>query len=656
MQRTRKNLREALSAYRDDNAATGQGSGEAAIIGIDLGTSTSLIAALINERPELLQDDQGDRIIPSVVQLSQGLDFVVGSAAKHGAITYHDRTVQEVKRLMGTRELVKLGSRSYRPEEISAQILSHLKRAAEAKYGAGNVKDIVLSVPARFENDAREATKRAAEMVGLNVIRLINEPTAAALSYGLDRLDENQRILVFDFGGGTLDVTVLEMYEGVLDVKTSVGDDKLGGKDVDDILIKLFREKYTEQHEGAKLPSPSRDRKLAQTLKEAAENYKKQLSALPAVPVDLPYLTHEGGVQFELTREMLDDLLEEMLMRAMVLVNEALSRARLRWEEIDVVLPVGGSSRLGLFRRALEAQWGRPIREYDNPDEAVAKGAAIAAGIERQAFHEAQKDIMILDVSPHRLGVAAIKRVGVDQFIQDYFSEIIPKDTKLPATQTREYSALFGGQEAPISVRIYEAANESNLCDDHRLIAELPLRRLNTTTSASAPTPESNGGLLPMASELEDNEIVQVEFRYTLDGTLDVTARYVSAPIVRVQGTFTVVGNGSGGGNGMGSRDEAGDVGNAALNGHGADAAEAPAEAPQTSLIARAMARWRDAPNADMCVPLLDQAERLVKEHPDAASTIKSASDAVKFALVAGDEREVRQRLDMLTDILFEMA
>ncbi|MES2461099.1 MAG: Hsp70 family protein, partial [Armatimonadota bacterium] len=313
-------IREELSAARPEKVMP--------IIGIDLGTSTSAIAVLIDGRPELLQDPQGDRIIPSVVQLTQGVDFVVGSAAKNTAITYHDRTTQEVKRLMGTKDLVKLGTRTFKPQDIAAQILGYLKRSAEAKLGEGTVRDIVLTVPARFENDAREATRAAAESVGLNVLRLINEPTAAALSYGLDRLNENQKILVFDFGGGTLDVSILEMFEGVLEVKTSVGDDKLGGKDVDDILIKLFREKYSEQHEGGKLPPPSRDRKLAQTLREGAENYKKQLSFVPSVAVDLPYLTHEGGVSFDLTREMLDALLEDMLMRAMGLVNEALSRAR----------------------------------------------------------------------------------------------------------------------------------------------------------------------------------------------------------------------------------------------------------------------------------------------------------------------------------------
>jgi molecular chaperone DnaK len=615
------------------------------IIGIDLGTSTSAIAVLIEGRPELLQDPQGDRIIPSVVQLTPNADFVVGAVAKNSAITYYDRTAQEVKRLMGSKEVVKLGTRTFRPQEISAQILGYLKRSAEEKLGEGTIRDIVLTVPARFENDAREATKAAAEMVGLNVLRLINEPTAAALSYGLDRLNENQRILVFDFGGGTLDVSILEMFEGVLEVKTSVGDDKLGGKDIDDILIKIFRDKYIEQHEGGKLPPPSRDRKLAQTLKEEAENYKKQLSFVPVVPVDMPYLTHEGGISFDLTREMLDEHLEDMLMRTMGLVNEALSRARLRWEEIDVILPVGGSSRMGLFRRALEAQWGKPLREYDNPDEAVAKGAAIAAGIERRAFEDSQKDIMILDVSPHRLGVSAIRQVGPGQYIDGYFSEIIPKDTKLPATQRRRYGTLFGNDETPISIQIFEATNDSNLCSDHRLIAELPLRRLKAGNAVSE---EQLASALISDKEHDQGEMVQVEFRYTLDGTLEVAIQYIDAPMVRVAGKFAVVGNGTDSGEVRGNVDSA-----------AKETAPAPIDAPVAapgSMIAAAMARWRETPNAELCAPLLDQAERLIEEHPESVAAIRKASDAVKFSLVTGDEREVRQMLDALTDLLFEIS
>lgn len=623
------------------------------IIGIDLGTSTSAIAILIDGRPELLQDAHGDRIVPSVVQLTPNSDFVVGSAAKNSAITYHDRTTQEVKRLMGSKETVKLGSRTFRPQDIAAQILGYLKRSAEAKLGEGTVRDIVLTVPARFENDAREATKAAAEMVGLHVVRLINEPTAAALSYGLDRLDEKQKILVFDFGGGTLDVSILEMFNGVLEVKTSVGDDKLGGKDVDDILIKIFRDKYIEQHEGGKLPPPSRDRKLAQTLKEEAENYKKQLSAMPVVPVDMPYLSYEGGISFELTRDMLDQHLEEMLMRAMGLVNEALSRARLRWEDIDVILPVGGSSRLGLFRRALEAQWGKPIREYDNPDEAVAKGAAIAAGIERHAFEESRKDIMILDVSPHRLGVSAIRQVGPGQYIDGYFSEIIPKDTKLPATQRRRYGTLFGSDENPISIQIYEATTDSNLCLDHHLIAELPLRRLKAGGGGSEDASNAGGTALLADKERDSTEMVQVEFRYTLDGTLDVAIQYIDAPMVRVAGQFTV--------SGTAPVVEASPAA-APVTKNGKDTDFAPPRPPDPgpvrhgTMIAAAMARWRETPNAELCAPLLDQAERLEQEHPESAAAIHKASDAVKFALVAGDEREVRQQLDALTDVLFEMA
>jgi molecular chaperone DnaK len=586
----------------------GASANDSPVIGIDLGTSTSALAMLMEERAELLPDKNGDRIVPSVVQLALGNQFVVGAPAKASAVSLHDRTVLEVKRLMGTDETIRLGPRNLTPEEISAQILLHLKTSAEDIIGR-EVKDIVLSVPARFENEAREATRRAAEKAGLNVLRLINEPTAAALSYGLNHLDEKQRVLVFDFGGGTLDVTVLEMFEGVLDVKTSVGDDKLGGKDVDELLINLFRDTYAKQR-GKKLPAPSRDRKAAQMLKEAAERYKILLSDEESVEVNLPYLSEEGGITLTLTREMLEERMENMLLRAITLTHEALARARLSWEEIDVLLPVGGSSRIPMFRRALEAQWGRPLTDHDDPDEAVAKGAAIAAGIERRAFEEAEaskKAILILDVSPHRLGVATIKQVGQGQFVDDYFSEIIPKDQKLPAHQQRIYHTAFFGAE-PISIRIFEAANDSNLCRDHHLISELPLRNLS---------PDSEG------------EPVMVDFRYTLDGTLDVSVSYIAVPSVRVQGQFVVTGS---------------------LNGTGANGVEAEPVLPVVD------ERWREMDRADTCAPLIEQAERLEKENPESAPILRAAANALKLALLSRDESDVRRQIDALTDLLFEMV
>jgi molecular chaperone DnaK len=595
--------------YGGNGFSNGNGSGRGdvkgsgPVIGIDLGTSTSAIAVLLDARPELMPDLHGDRIIPSVVQIAAGAEgaaaeYIVGTPAKAGAVTFHDRTVQEVKRLMGTGEAVRLGEKTLVPEAVSALILRHLKLAAETHLAA-NVRDVVLSVPARFANEAREATRRAAEMAGLNVLRLINEPTAAALAYGLNKLEENQKILVFDFGGGTLDVTILEMFEGVLDVKTSVGDDKLGGKDIDEVVVGILRDAFKDQH-GKKLPPPSRDRKLAQILKEEAERIKKRLSTAHSVDVDLPTLTAEGGMSFTLSRETLEDKLEEMLMRAMMLVNEALSRARLRWDEIDVVLPVGGSSRMPLFRRALEFAWGRPVEDRENPDEAVARGAAVAAGIERGVFDRTAQDILILDVSPHRLGVATIKEVGAGQFIEDYFSEIIPKDTKLPAVQQREYATRFSGAD-PLSIRIYEATSESNLCRDHCLVSELPLRTLV-------------GG--------EQGEPVQVEFRYTLDGTLDVSVRYVSAPVVRAEGRFHLSGGNAGGVNG--------------------------ASVP--------LPRWQDSPQAEMCMPLLEQAERMEQKNPEAAPNLSATADALKRALSLGDEAELRRNIDLLTDLLFELA
>ncbi|MES2461100.1 MAG: Hsp70 family protein, partial [Armatimonadota bacterium] len=319
---------------------------------------------------------------------------------------------------------------------------------------------------------------------------------------------------------------------------------------------------------------------------------------------------------------------------------------------IDVVLPIGGASRLEMFRRALEAQWGQPLREYDNPDEAVAKGAAIAAGIERRTFEDSQRDIMILDVSPHRLGVSAIRQVGPGQFIEGYFSEIIPKDTKLPATQRQQYGTMFGTDETPISIQIYEATTDSNLCVDHRLIAELPLRRLNAGGSI---VDEQIVTSLLAEKEREQSEMVQVEFRYTLDGTLDVAVQYIDAPMVRVAGHFVVTGKGSQSNGLSGDTASHSNSGNSS-NGHGSVSSVLEMEPATGSLISAAMAHWRETPHADLCAPLLDQAERLLKDHPEASPAIRKSCDAVKFSLVTGDEREVRQMLDALTEMLFEMA
>ena len=577
--------------------ATTPGVARGPIIGIDLGTSTSAIAYLRpDSTPELIPDSNGDAIIPSMVQLLPNGQLVVGSEAKSGAVTYHDRTAMEVKRLMGTGETVKLGKKVFFPEEISTHILKHLKQSAESKLSC-DVSEVVISVPARFENAAREATRKAAEAAGLKVLRLINEPTAAALAYGLGHLNDQSKILVFDFGGGTLDVTVLEMYEGILDIRTSVGDDKLGGKDVDEAIINLLRDKFKETT-GKKLPPPSKDRKAAQRLKEEAEIVKKTLSFGTTTEVNLPSLSGEDGLVCSVTRDELDTLIESMLMRAMDLVNEALARARLKWEDIDVILPIGGSSRIPMFRRALEYASGKTLYSGDlSPDEAVALGAAIAAGIEQAAYQEQHKEILILDVSPHRLGVATIKQVGADQFVDDYFSELIPKDAKLPAITRRDYFTLSDGTGS-IAIRIFEATGVGNLCREHRMVSELALRALG--------------------SESKD-EPIQVEFRYTLDGTLEVAARYITAPMVQVDGRFI-------------------------LDAPGAGGEEIPLES------------WRNSPLIELALPLLEQVERLSTDNPQVLAPIKDMSAFVKLALIQNDEDEVRKRLDKLTDLLFEIA
>lgn len=569
---------------------------EKPIIGIDLGTSTSEIAVLKKGQPVLLEDENGDRIVPSVVQAHPDGRIIVGSTARNTAVTYG--AAQEVKRLMGTDQTVRLGDREWSPEAVSAEILKHLKKAAERKYGEGSVRDVVITVPARFENPAREATKVAAEMAGLNVLRLINEPTAAALSYGLDHLEDEKKVLVFDFGGGTLDVTVLEMFEGILDVKTSVGDDRLGGKDIDDLLIAIFAVWYKEQH-GADMPDDPNDR---WRLKEAAERCKKQLSTLYAVDVDI--LLTSGAISGKtLTRSEFEAAMSPLLERAFAVVDEALKRAKTTWAEIDVILPVGGSSRIPAIRHELERRWGKPLQEYDNPDEAVARGAAVAAGIETHQFPE--DGIMILDVAPHRLGIRVVEQVGEGQYINDYFSEIIAKDAKLPAIQNRIYSTIFDGQES-IMVRIYEATTESNMCQDHRMIGEMELTNLPKATAGQP---------------------IDIEFRYTLDGTLAARAHCVHAPDVKIEGKFAILGR---------------------------PLDQEPLTVPESSF--RLEDLLEASPDAKRCQPILEQAEKVEREHPMAAPRIRAAADRLRLALSGGNSREITEELDALTDLLYEFS
>jgi molecular chaperone DnaK len=560
------------------------------IIGIDLGTSTSAIAYWDDlSGPMLVADKNGDRLIPSIVQLGTEGELIVGSVAKKNAITFPERTTLEIKRLMGTGETVKLGSKMFFPEEISAAILRHLKQIAEEHLGEP-VRDVVLSVPARFANAAREATKKAAVMAGLNVIRLINEPTAAALAYGIDHQTQIQKLLVFDLGGGTLDITILEIFEGILDVKTSVGDEKLGSKDIDDAIIDIFRAEYEKQHK-KKIAFGAKSRRNSQILKAGAEFYKEQLTDVEEIEVDIPNLG--DGLKFTFTRDFLYEKIEELLMRAMGLVNEALSRSRLTWEDIDIVLPVGGSSHIPLFRRALEFASGKPMSDVVAPEEAVVLGTAIAAHIERTQQEEfaQQSNLIVLDVSPHRLGVATIKQTGPGQYVEDFFSELIPKDAKLPAIYQREYQTLQK-DGSPLRIQIYEASGESCLCRDHHQISIMELRSLSGDTV---------------------NEPVQVEFRYTLDGTLDVTARYSSAPIVAVQGSYAL------------DNSQTLDINNLA----------------ELQILGTKMLDW---------------AELYVQENVDEASDVQELANHLRTALARSQVGVIRETIDMLTDLQFARA
>src|SRR5262249_50972901 len=380
------------------------------VVGIDLGTTNSLVAWLNGERPEIIPNQAGSRMTPSVVGLDRHDRLHVGATARNQLVALPDRTVAEVKRLMGSGERVSLGGRDYSPTEISALILRSL--AADAgRFLGGTVEEAVITVPAYFTDAQRQATKDAGELAGLRVERIVNEPTAAALAYGLDHLDKEQHVLVYDLGGGTFDVSVLEMFEGVLDVKASSGNNHLGGGDFDRALAGLLAEEFERVH-GVSLAS---DKRALARLRAAAEQAKIELSSLETTAVSIPLLAVRGGeavgLELDLDRARFETLIRPLVESTLEPVECALRDAGIDRKAISDVVMGGGASRVPLVRRLVAEFFGKEPRQGVHPDEAVALGAAIQAGLKSGAI-SAERGIMITDVCPFTLGVEVQASAG----------------------------------------------------------------------------------------------------------------------------------------------------------------------------------------------------------------------------------------------------
>ena len=426
------------------------------IIGIDLGTTNSCVAVLEGGTATVIPNPEGGRTTPSVVSSKKG-ERVVGDAAKRQALTNKD-TISSIKRKMGTSEKVEMEGKKYTPEEISAMILSYMKDYAE-KYLGEKVTKAVITVPAYFNDAQRQATKNAGKIAGLEVERIINEPTAAALAFGLDKQDKNQTVLVYDLGGGTFDVSILELGDGIFEVKSTAGNNKLGGDDFDNILMDYIVSEFKKEN-GVDL---SKDKMAMQRLKEVAEKAKKDLSGMTSTQISAPFITQgEDGplhLDMNITRAKFEDLISDLVQSTLEPVRKALKDAKMDKKDIDKVILVGGSTRIPCVQELVEKELGQAPSHEVNPDEAVAMGAAIQGGVLTGEVN----DIVLLDVTPLSLGIETLGGV---------MTVLIPNNTTIPTSKSQVFSTAADNQPA---VDIHVLQGERSMAADNKTLGHFQL-------------------------------------------------------------------------------------------------------------------------------------------------------------------------------------